>query len=386
MADTNSTPFEELNSTTTPLGAGGTWTGQWQLIGRDIRLRFNAVSDQLTSIFVDYSNTPTGDTVLTEPPLGYSFGRNLTEAHIVSPIASYYRLRVVNGDTTQTVLEVYASFVDYNGPRVTPLNKRIGRDEDAIPVRPSDNQDDILRGLRAGVSILNKWGYRDDLDVADGDALIIANNITNTPAILSAASTLTIAFDNATDGSGTTGALSLLFTYIDANQDLQEATVVLGATGINITAFTALNVNRCVVLSSGSANTNAGDISITATSTADVEAFIPASSGTTQQVLAEISRNSVATIKYILLSALRLSGGGGSPRVIFKIHVYSRITETTYEIFRSKMDTDSENSQVISDPIGLKLSAGDIFWVTASTTANDTEVSARVSLNIYAID
>jgi hypothetical protein len=115
-----------------------------------------------------------------------------------------------------------------------------------------DPQDQITRGLVSDASQLNKFGFRDDVDIASGDALIIADNTTNTPTILTTADTFDIAYNNTTDGASTTGALSLLISYLDSNADLQTATHTLGSTGSDTTSFSGLGINRVVVLSHGS--------------------------------------------------------------------------------------------------------------------------------------
>lgn len=379
------TQYDDNNKTVEPLGAGETWTGRWSPIPPDNNIKINALTDQFGSLFIDYCNEVDISLTFTEPPLGYSLGNAVPETLIISPTARFYRLRFVNSDVAQSYLEIYPYFTRASLPRLTPLNKRAGRDENSIYTRASDPQEDILRSLRAGVQHLNKWGFRDDIDIADGDALIIADDTTNTPTIISTATTFTIAYNNAVDGDGTTGALSLLFTYLDENEDLQTAIHVLGSTGNDVTSFSGLGINRCIILSSGSMDFNAGNINITATTGGSVQAYIPAMTSTTQQVLAFVPRNTIATLRYLDLNAFKISGGS-APRVVFKLLVYSRTTNTTYEILRERIDTDVENNLQLVDPIGLPLSPRDVFWVSASTTVNSTQVSARMSLNYYEID
>lgn len=245
-----------------------------------------------------------------------------------------------------------------------------------------DPQDQITRGLVSDASQLNKFGFRDDVDIADGDALVIADNTTNTPTILTSADTFDITYNNTTDGASTTGALSLLISYLDSNADLQTATHTLGSTGSDTTSFSGLGINRVVVLSSGSAETNTNDITVTATTGGSVQAFVLAGTSVTQQLWFHCPRNVIPATKYMFLNALKISGGG-SPRVTFKVKVYSRVTSTVYEVFRYEMDTSVENGRAFEDPCNFPFSGQDVVYVTASTDTNNTSVSARLSLNFF---
>jgi hypothetical protein len=243
-------------------------------------------------------------------------------------------------------------------------------------------QDRVTLNRMSGASQINKFSYRTVIDTTDGDALIIADNTTNTPTILSTASTFTVTYNNATDGFGTTGARSLLFSYIDADETQQSGELMLTGTGSDATTFTGLGINRVVVLSSGSAKMNTNNITITATTGGSVQAFLAALSSVTEQLLIHMPAGKTPVVKHLFLSAEKLSGGG-VPRVTFKIFAYSRITQTTYQVFRYLMDTSVVNHVEINDPCNFPFSPRDVVYVTANTTVNGTEASARLSLNLY---
>lgn len=246
---------------------------------------------------------------------------------------------------------------------------------------PAPFPDSIVLGEHAGAYPLNKFSYRTGIQVADGDALIIPNGV-NTPTILTAASTFTVTYNNVTDGLGTTGALSLLFTYLDENEEVATGTLTLGNTGSDATSFSGVGINRVVVLSSGSANVNTNNIAITATTGGSTQAYIPAGTSVTEQLWFHIADNTKAIGKFIFLNALKISGGS-SPRVVFRLFVYNRGTETTYDLFRYEMDTSVENSLVLYDPVGFGFSARDAVYLTANTNTNNTDVSARLSIVNY---
>ncbi len=373
-----------VNTTTSTLGASATYTGTLEKnAAPDVMVSCYAVGGGGT-LYFDFSVDSNTSNVRTFPPSGFVVEDGIHEFHIAVKGPRYFRVRYVNGSSAQTTFQLYTYYGTFRQANA-PKNIALSLDSDAVSVRPTDHQDEITRGLRTGVSQLNKFAFRTDVDTADGDALVISDNTTNTPTILTTASTFTIAYNNTTDGSSTTGALSLLFTYLDSDQNIATATHTLGSTGSDVTTFSGLGINRIVVLSSGSANTNTSDITVTATTGGSVQGFILADTAVTQQLIFHVPTNSAAPARLLFLSALRISGGS-SPRVTFKVKVYNRGTSTQYEVFRYTMDTAAETSLTLVDPLNFPFSAGDVVWVTANTDTNNTEVSARLSTNIYLND
>ena len=368
-----------LNSSTATLASGATFTGVSEQ---------NDYPDVMCSCFSSSSGTlyfefsVNGTDWRTFPVKGFSVSAGIHEFHTAVKGPRYFRARFVNGTTSQSTFQLFVYYGTFAKAPNAPLNQGLGLDTDALTVRPTDFQDEVTRGLRPGVKQLNKFAYRTDVDTTDGEALVIADNTTNTPTVLTAASTFTITYNSGTDGSGTTGAFSLLFDYLDGSQALQQATHTLGASGSDTTTFSGLGINRVVVLASGSANINTNDINITATTGGSVQAFIPAGESVTEQMWIHLPTNSVGVAKFLFINALRISGGS-SPRVTFRIKVYSRITNTEYQVFRYQIDTDVTNDLVLVDPVNFPFSAGDVVWVTAESDTSNTSVSARLSLNIY---
>lgn len=376
------TLYDDINTTTTPLAANDAWLGAWSLIPADHVLTISIIADVHGLLYIEYANIPDVTQVIIDPELGYTIGDGFVERLVIQPVSRFYRIRYVNGAQDQAYFEVFPYFTRASLPPMVPYNKIVGRDENALAVRPSDPQDDILRQLRSGVSHLNRQGFRSDLDIADNDGWVNANNTTNTPVVLTTASTFTITYNNATDGFGTNGALSLFFTYLDENEDLQQVLHTLGNTGSDVTAFTGLGINEIAVGSSGSSNLNVNDITITATSNASVQSFVPAGTSLSQQVLIHIPRQTIGTVRFLRLNASKTQGGA-TPRVLFKVLVYSRESATIYEYFRHQVETDAENTALIADPVGRRLVARTVAYLTARTTHDDTNISASISVNLY---
>ena len=255
-------------------------------------------------------------------------------------------------------------------------------------VKPvTDFQDQVSLGNISGVTAWNKFGYRSNLQAATGEQLITAGGISTAPTILSSASTFTIAYDGtgggSTDGASTDGARTITFYYLDSNGEDAVATHVLETDGSDVTSFTGLGINRAVVSSSGSGQTNASDITITATTGGSEQAFIPAGQSVTQQLWFHVATNRVGLIKNVFLAANKLSGS--SPKVIFKIYVFSRTVSTIFEIFRFTMDTATTNELLLQDAVNFRLNSGDVAYVVGDTDTNNTLVEGRFSLDTYTV-
>lgn len=250
-------------------------------------------------------------------------------------------------------------------------------------VRPLITQDEISLGRVDGASQINKFSYRDSTTAAGGEETIWATN-TNF-VVMKTAETFTITFNNTTEGSGAgaQGAKILQIDYLDAEEKLQSATVVLDASGSQVTSFTGLGINRCVVVYSGTSDINENDITITNTTSGNTQAIVPALSGVTQQAIVFIPDDKRGLMKWLLLSANKLSGS--SPKVTFKGYVYSRIVDTYFEIFRHTMDTQSEVELDLADPTNFPLSPRDVLYFVMDTDQNSTVAECRFSLNLYDI-
>lgn len=239
---------------------------------------------------------------------------------------------------------------------------------------------DVAMGEVENTHVQNKWGYNLDIDTAAGEIIRSAGgSFDPNTDIITVAQTLTVSYNNTTDGNGTTGALSILITYLDANYELQDSIHVLGSTGSDTTSFTAFGVNRVVVLSNGGAGWNVNDIDITATTDGTNQAQVPSLRGVTQQLIFHTPINYNFLSTWSRFKALKISGGGGSPRVEVVGYSWSRVTNTRYEIFREGIDTSVENTIDVRPTQPFILGGREVLWFEASTDTNNTQVSGRYS-------
>lgn len=252
-----------------------------------------------------------------------------------------------------------------------------------LKVYTHDPQDEIARGARSDVVVpWNKWGYRDFTLAANNRETIWATQADNVDLqVVTTAQTFTITYNSGTDGSGTTGATVLLIDYLDGDNRLQQATHLLGSTGSDVTAFQGLGINRIAVAANGGDGLNNSEILLTATTDSTVQGIVPAQQGVTQQAILHCPIGYRPVVKYISLNADRTTGGG-SPNILFQGWAYSRIVNGTFEVFRHYMDTAAGGLAIYND-LDFPLSARDVFYITASTSANDTLIACRFKVNLY---
>jgi len=366
-----------VNTSTTPLAASATFTGDWEQNAQSEAM-VSVKTDGAGTLYFDFSNDGV-NADSTFPVLGFTVAANIHEFHTAVKGPRYFRVRYVNGDTTQTYMRLYTYFGTFRAPN-TPNNQSIGLDSDGAATRPSDFQDEIVRGLRAGVTSWNKFGYRNSL--TDDTEQIIWAASQNLPTIITTASTFTIAYNNATDGAGRTGALSLVVYYLDADGNQAIAVHTLGSTGSDVTSFTGLGINRVAVNTNGGLTYNANDITFTATTGGSTQAVVPAEGSITQQALFHIGFEQTAALQLLFFN---VNTPNKVKTVALRGYSYSRLVGTRYEIYRDTIDAATGLVRFIVDPIKFRASARDVIYFTATASGGGSAASivCRFSLNLY---
>lgn len=233
-------------------------------------------------------------------------------------------------------------------------------------------------------SVVNKFGYNTDIDTATDPEIIASFGGVFDPLtdVMTTAQTFTVTYDTTTnggDGSTGTGARMLLFSYIDGNNTAQTGYHTLGSGGSDTTSFTGLGINRCVVVLFGSVAYNNNDITITATTDGTTQAKIPAQKSVTQQCLYHVPISRTFNLDFINLSALKISGGGGSPVVNVIGYSFSRVTSGRYAVIDLEIDTSIENNLSINYENPITFTGREVIWFEGETDVNNTKVSMRFS-------
>lgn len=367
-----------VNTSTTPLGSGATYTGTFEY-NNSPQAMVSLQTDNTGTLYFDFSVDGTNFT--TFPVNGFKIASGVHEFHTAVKGPRWFRVRLVNDTGAQTYLRLYTFYGDFGQPN-SPLNQTIGLDSDGVSTRPTNFQDEVRIGRRPGVAGWTKFGYREGLTAANGEETIWAASGNFTP--LTSAETFDIAYTGgggSNDGAGSTGALTLYFQYIDSDGLPSVAVHTLGSDGTDTTSFSGLGINRVAVSSSGSADTNNAVITITATSAGTTQAIVPAGEGVTQQCIFFVGANHDAVAKMLWWNASKPSGGNA--KIVIKGYVWNRSVATQFEVFRASLNTIVELSGGLTDPIGFNISPSDVLFFVADTDTNAADISLRFSLNEY---
>jgi hypothetical protein len=361
------------------LAAGGVFQG----VGEDVSL-YARVGVAVTS-----SNDSDGvltmevshDGITWGGPTRYWSNTRFAAPHMWNIVEKYFRIKYTNGTTEVNDLSIQVQY-STNADILLghQLNESLAPDVESLIVRSSNFGDEVVIGRRTGVSSFNKFGYREDLMASSGEQTVWETTGNFTP--MTVASTFTIAYNSSTDGLGSTGATQLYFYYIDSDGLSQISPHVLGNTGSDVTSFSGLGINRIAVSATGSAQMNTNDITITETTGGTKQAIVPATESVTQQAIFFCDSNSDAVTKFLYIHVNKISGGG-APRVLVKGYVFNREFETRYMIFRTTIDTASDTTVSINEPVGFKLAPSDVLYFVADTDTNNTAVNLRFSLLEY---
>lgn len=367
--------LDSSNSSTTPLAASGVFTGSWVDAGSYSDLIVSVATDQDGTYTVQFSpDGSNADSTLTR----YYRTDQINVPHRFTITRKYYRVVFTNTSTsTQTYFRLQTHYGRYSSLN-TPIDSTLSQDFDAFAVRPTDNFSEIVLGLRQGYNAFLKFGYNDDIDTTAPE-VVASFGGTFTP--LSTATTLTLVSTSTSDVSPSgVGARSVFIQGLDASRKYQFEFVNLNGTSSVVTSNTWLGVNRIVVFSSGSSQTNVGNINVTATTGGTNQAQIPAGTGVTQQLIFHTQDGYQGLIKKVSLNCLKLSGGS-SPRVTFFLNVWNpKVTNSKYVVRRFKLDTSSANDLVRKYEAPIKLDPTDVVWVTCSTDSNNTSVDGELDI------
>ena len=371
------------NSSNAAINSGESFTGDWEDVSG-----FN-------SLIVAVNTDQDGIFILQFSPDGVNIDSTLTRYYRTSQIEpphrftitrQFFRLIFTNESTTnQSFFRLQTTYGNKENLNI-PLDSRMSQDYDAIAVRPTDPSIEVALGLRQGANLWNKFGYNEDVDSATSEIIASFGGAFNQK--LTNAEILNISSSSINDTSGGTGVRSLvIFGVGGASADSREEitdVVTLNGTSIVTSNLRFWGINRMTIFQSGSADSNVGNITATASTSGNTMAEMPAGEGTTQQILFYVPANYQFLTRWLYLSVIK-SSGGGNPEVTFKGFVYSEIVESKFEIYRDTIDLSANNGDKIQltpvDP--FVVGEASILWFEASTTTNNTSVKGRFSGQLW---
>jgi len=150
------------NTTTTPLGSGETFTGEFeQSDAPDVMV--SCQTDNGGTLYFDYSVD--GINFSTFPSNGFAVASGIHEFHTAIKGPRWFRVRLVNDTGAQTYLRLYIYFGTFRQGNA-PLNQNLGNDADAIVTRMIPPMVDLATGKLGGIEQKDKFGYTDGLGTA----------------------------------------------------------------------------------------------------------------------------------------------------------------------------------------------------------------------------
>lgn len=369
--------IDSTNSTTTLLLADATYTGTWFSITGFNSISIIATTDVAGALWADFST----DGITQSRNIQLNDGVSaVVGIHSLIPVAKYFRIRLINGSTNQGSMDIQVIYSTQ--PRIALPTSRTGQTinnySDVLNTRNlSDYHNEVALGKHTGQALWNKFGYNNDLDV--GTEVIASWGGTFTP--LTTALTLSIVSTSASDDDGGVGANSITLYGVNASRESVVEVITLNGTTPVITTSTWLGINRAAIYVSGTSKVNVGTINIL-DSEAVQQAQIPATEGTSQQLIYFTPVNSTSLMNWLLLKAYKLNGS--SPKVIFKVWVYSAVNNSKYLVFTYNMDTQIEHHIQLNPPEPFVVSESSVMWIEATSDNANSLVSGRFSLIEYA--
>ena len=250
--------------------------------------------------------------------------------------------------------------------------------------KQSNNNDfptDVSKGIVVDHRAVVIEGHNIDLDTADGDADLwgCGGNLD----YLTVAETLNVASTDANDTSAGTGARGIVILGLDASFNVISDVVILAGQTPVESAVAFYRITGVFVTSAGSSLTNEGTINFTSSISATLQCCIDIGYSTGVQGFFTFAAGTKGVLKQVEFDSTRV-GGGQAPDVNFR--VYARITgadQPWFVILERKLDTSVKDQLIIPFPLSNRFVTGADIRFTASTTQDNTEARARVTLMVW---
>jgi hypothetical protein len=224
-----------LNSTTTPLASGATFTGGWENIVNFGSISINASADVAGTLWADFS--PDGITAQRNVQLSNgadgAFG-----IHSLIPVNSFFRVRLVNGDIAQSSMTIES--LCFRGSRIAQPTSRLGQSiqqfSDVLNTRVSNDVNlDTARGAIGERTSVQKFGRNPIVGTSAQEDIWEAGGDYN---FLQAPDNLRIRSGGSPQDIAGTGIGARAIVVIGLDSDWNETTAVIATSGAGVSAST----------------------------------------------------------------------------------------------------------------------------------------------------
>lgn len=388
MSYSPNTPIKStVNSTTTPLSGGATFTGTWEIAPRSMVLA-QSYSDVAGTLYFDFSVDGTNQD--STFPVGGSVAS--AGVPLVMPAAvggRYFRVRYVNGAVAQASFRLGIYYSEFNN-FFSPMNQQYNLQSPAILVRQSWEWLDVARSLNTGIESIKKFGR--NKAVGTSFVPISIGGIYRTPQS-SAATTLRVkAGGNANDTAAGTGAREITLIGTDENfEEVTETLATAGASASSSTTTTFTRLYRCYVSASGTYATSAAgshSAAITVQNTAGTEDWATIDATDFPKGQSEIAAYTVSAgvTGYVKIRHVSIDSGKTIDLVFFS-RANCDETAAPYTAMRSQSVVTGvaggsiEEFGQVDVPFGPYVGPTDIGFM-AKTTAGTASVSIEFEIYI----
>lgn len=361
-----------VNSSTELLSSGTTFTGQWVEATGYASVVVAAQTDQNGELYVQFSSDATN---IESSLVRYYRTDTIEVPHRYTITRRYVRVVFTNSSTGNQTYFRLQSMLCYQTDLNAPLDSTLSPDYDSQSVRPTDFKTEVAISRRQGLISWHKWGYNADVDT--GTETVWSYGGTFSP--LTNFNYLSIVSSSTNDTSAGTGARQITIYGIDAFRKSQTEVITMNGTTPVVTTTKWLGINRVAVTLSGSGLTNAGDITITATTAGSVQAHVPAGTSITQQAFFFTQADHKGVADWLFLNVNKITGGA-SPVVTIKGFIRNFSTNTVSEIFSHTIDTTVDDYLELKPPTPFLIPEQSLIYFTATTNADNTIVNLRFAM------
>jgi hypothetical protein len=294
------------NSTSTPLGISGVFTGAWSDVTGFAEIRVSYDADQPgTDCRLEFS--PDGAIVersIPVPPQANTLQTNFGAVHTLNPILPYFRVVYTNGSVAQTAFNLTTIFATTTGNGLISRSTQVLNRYNDVQLSRLINSPEQDRnfGLIGYERAERKFGVNEAVSNGAYEDIWAEGGLYT---LLQTADTVRVkAGGNAADTAAGIGARIITVEGLDENWNEASEDITLAGTLVSAsTTTTFIRINRVFVKTCGTyGGSNTGIIRIEDTSATTILAHIPAGNGITFQAIYAVPAGKTAYITEIKTS------------------------------------------------------------------------------------
>jgi len=293
------------NSSTTPLGIGSVFTGSPTEILNCGIVFVNVTTDQASAID-GLSIQQSSDGTNWDHDDSYTVSAGSSKNYGMNPHAKYYRVVYTNGAVAQTVFRIQSICKGNAKPSSHRIKDEISGNDDCELVKAAltgENGGGMWHNVRVnssgvmlsanfllevaagnvpGYSPVNKFGHNPLVLTGGADVWAGGGTYSFYPTT---AQSMEIVSQDGNDTNGGTGAWTVTVFGLDSNWDEQSETVTMNGTTPVALSNAYIRMNRAIVITAGTLETNAGLIAVQESGGGAVGVVIGTGDGQTQQAI-----------------------------------------------------------------------------------------------------